>query len=71
MICGDPMPGGYNAAAHTNPPCIILAVGDACAGEATGCDLTDTPSVSLPDRGCSCNAELICASEAPKAGEGG
>lgn len=58
--CGDPVCSAYDRAQHTNPVCTTQVQGDACAPEGDGCDPQDA-----------CNAELVCATEDPTAGEGG
>ncbi len=58
--CGDPACQAYTPEAHTNPPCESEAEGEICPAEGTGCDLQ-----------VDCNTELVCATEDPKAGEGG
>ena len=58
--CGDPACGGYNAAAHTAAACATEVELAGCAPSGATCDLqTD------------CNTELVCATEDPKAQDGG
>lgn len=58
--CGDPVCGGYSGPTDGVPLCTSETVGASCSPEGARCDPQDD-----------CNALVICATEDPKAQEGG